>query len=91
MPIMVETILQASWDKKDIKVWRVILEAIKDHVIKLVAEKTGSKEILNALMSLFQSENMSRKMILKTKLRECRMSTSNNVTHYLMRITQIRD
>ena len=30
-------------------------------------------------------------MILKTKRRECRMSTSDNVTSYLMRITQIRD
>jgi len=72
-------------------VWRVILEAIKDHVIQLVEEKTRSKEMLNALMSLFQSENMSQKMILKTKLKECRMSTSNNVTHYLMRITRIHD
>jgi hypothetical protein len=69
----------------------VILEAIKDHLIPHVAEKTGSKEMYDALVSLFQSDNMSRKMILKTKLRECRMSSSGNVTSYLMRITQIRD
>jgi hypothetical protein len=30
-------------------------------------------------------------MILRTKLRECRMTNSDNVTNYLMRITQIRD
>jgi hypothetical protein len=30
-------------------------------------------------------------MILKTKLRERRMSNSNNVTIYLMRITKICD
>jgi hypothetical protein len=45
----------------------------------------------DALVSLFQSDNMSREMILKTKLRECRMSSSGNVTSYLMRITQIHD
>ena len=45
----------------------------------------------DALVSLFQSDNMSREMILKTKLRECRMSSSSNVTSYLMRITQIHD
>jgi hypothetical protein len=28
-------------------------------------------------------------MILKTKLKECKFSTSNNVTNYLTRITQI--
>jgi hypothetical protein len=30
-------------------------------------------------------------MILKNKLRECRMTHSDNVTSYLMRITQIHD
>jgi hypothetical protein len=30
-------------------------------------------------------------MILKTKLRECKMTNSDNVASYLMRITQIRD
>jgi hypothetical protein len=90
-PTVVDPTVQAAWDKKDIKAQRVILEAIKDHLILHVAEKTRSKEMLDALVSLFQSDNMSRKMILKTKLRECRMSTSDNVTSYLMRITQIRD
>jgi hypothetical protein len=90
-PTVVDPTVQATWDKKDIKAQRVILEAIKDHLILHVAEKTRSKEMLDALVSLFQSDNMSRKMILKTKLRECRMSTSDNVTNYLMRITQICD
>jgi hypothetical protein len=85
------TVVHATWDKKDIKAQRVILEAIKDHLIPHVAEKTISKEMFDALVSLFQSDNMSRKMILKTKLREYRLSTSDNVTNCLMRITQIRD
>lgn len=70
---------------------RVFLEAIKDHPIPHVAKKTRSKEMFDAFVSLFQSDNMSWKIILKTKLRECRMNRSNNVTSYLMRITQIRD
>jgi hypothetical protein len=69
----------------------VILEAIKNHLILRVAEKTISKEMLDALVSLFQSDNMIRKVILKTKLRECRMCTLDNVTNYLMRITYICD
>jgi hypothetical protein len=69
----------------------VILEAINDHLIPHVAVKTISKEMYDALVSLFQRDNMSRKMILKAKLRECRMSSLDNVTSYLMRTTQIRD
>jgi hypothetical protein len=68
----------------------VILVAINDHLVSYVAKKTRSKEMLDALVSVFQSDNMSRKMILKIKLIECRMSTLDNVTSYLMRITQIR-
>jgi hypothetical protein len=30
-------------------------------------------------------------MVLKNKLRDCRMNKSDNVTSYLMRITQIHD
>jgi len=69
----------------------MILEAIKDHHIPHVAEKAGTKDMFDALVSLFQSYNMSRKMILKTELRECRMTHFDNVTSYLMRITQILD
>ena len=60
-------------------------------MIPHVSEKASSKEMFDALVSLFQSDNMIRKMILKAKLRECRMTHSDNVTIYLMRITQIHD
>jgi hypothetical protein len=88
---MVDPVVRATLEKKDIKVQRVILEAIKDHLIPHVAEKASSKDMFDAPVSLFQSDNMSRKMILKNKLRECRMTLYDNVTSYLMRITQIRD
>lgn len=67
----------------------MILEAIKDHLVLHVAEKTRSKDMSDALVSFFRNDNMSQKMILKTKFREWTMNPSNNVTNYLMRITQI--
>jgi hypothetical protein len=73
MPTMVDPIVQASWYKKDIKVRMVILEAIKDHLILHVAENTIFKDMLDAFMSLFQSDNMIHNMIFKTKLSECRI------------------
>jgi hypothetical protein len=48
----------------------VILEAIKDNLIPHFSENTSSKEMHDALVLLFQSDNMSHKMILKTKLIE---------------------
>jgi len=82
---------QAAMEKKDIKAQRVILEVVKDHLIPHVSEKNSTKEMYDALVSLFQSDNLNRKMILRTKLGECKMTNSDNVTSYLMRITQICD
>jgi hypothetical protein len=83
--------VRAALEKKDIKAQRVILEAVKDHLIPHVLEKASSKETFDALVSLFQIDNMSWKMILKANFRECRMTHSDNVTSYLMRITRICD
>ena len=47
--------------------------------------------MFKALLDFFQSDNMNRKLILRNKLIDVRMSRSDNVTSYLMRITQIRD
>jgi hypothetical protein len=58
-PTVVDPAVQAVWDKKDIKAQRVILEAVKDHLIPLVSETASSKEMYDALVSLFQSDNMS--------------------------------
>jgi hypothetical protein len=90
-PVVEDPIVHVMWDKKDIKAQRVILEVVKDHLVPHVLENASSKEMYDALVSLFQSDNMSWKMILRTKLKEYIMTNSDNVTNYLMRITQIRD
>jgi hypothetical protein len=69
----------------------VILDAVKDHLIPHVAEKQSAKEMFKALVDLFQSDNLNRKMILRNKLRSIQMSRSDNVTSYFMRITQTHD
>jgi hypothetical protein len=79
--------VRETLEKKDIMAQRVILEAVNDHLIPHVLENVSSKEMFDALVSLFQSDKMSQKMILKSKLRECKMTHFDNVTNYLMRIT----
>jgi hypothetical protein len=48
-----------------------------------------TKEMFDALVGLFQSTNMNRKMVLRNKLRSVQMSRYDNVTSYFMRITQV--
>jgi hypothetical protein len=80
-----------SHKKKDIKVERVLLDYVKDHLIPHLTKKKMTKEMFYALVILFQSKNMNRNMVLRNKLRSVQMSRSNNVTNYLMRITQVCD
>jgi hypothetical protein len=47
--------------------------------------------MFDALVSLYQSENVNKKMTLRNKLRAIEMTRSNIVTSYLMKIMQIRD
>jgi hypothetical protein len=84
------TALEAH-EKKEIKVERVILDSVKDHLIPHLSEKKMTKEMFDALVGLFQSTNMNRKMVLRNKLRSVQMSRYDNVTSYFMRITQVHD
>ena len=67
------------------------MDVIKDHLIPHISEKKMTKEMFDALVGLYQSENISRKMILYNKLRSVEMTRSDAVTSYLMKVTQIHD
>jgi hypothetical protein len=47
--------------------------------------------MFDALVSLYQSENINMKMILRNKIRSIEMTRSDSVTSYLMKVTQICD
>ena len=54
-----------TFNKKDIKARRIILDAVKDHVIPHISSKTREFQMWDALTSLFQSSNENRKMVLR--------------------------
>jgi hypothetical protein len=85
-PPTVSTALYAH-NKKEIKEETVLLDCVKYHLFPHLNEKTTTKDMFDALLILFQRNNMNRKMILRNKLRSVHISRSDNVTSYLMRIT----
>jgi hypothetical protein len=64
---------------------------MKDHLIPHLSEKKTTKEMIDALVGLFQSTNMNKKIVLRNKLKSVQLSRSDNVTIYLMRITHVHD
>lgn len=84
-------VLLAKHKKKIAKTKRVILDSVKDHLIPHIAGKTTEKDMFDALVLLYWSENINRKMMLSNKLRATRMSKIDTITASLMEINEIRD
>jgi hypothetical protein len=77
--------------RKDVKVRRIIIDGVKDHIIPHMSRKNTTKDILEALTKLYQLDNQSRKMLPKEKLRSTKMAKGDSVATYLTKFTQIRD
>ena len=91
--VIVSTVVadKAVFDKKDIKAKRIILDAIKDHVIPHVTGKYYAHHTWTTLTNLFQSSNENQKMVLREKLKGIQMNKGENMAAYLTRITQVQD
>jgi hypothetical protein len=83
--------LLATYTKKSIKAKRIILDAIKAHLIPHVTGKTNAYEMWESLMKLYQSTNENRKMVLREKLKSIKMAKAENVVTYLTRLIEVRD
>jgi hypothetical protein len=77
--------------RKDVKARRIIIDGVKDHIIPHLSRKKTAKEIWESLTKQYQSDNQSRKMMLREKLRSTKMARGDTVATYLTKFTQIRD
>jgi hypothetical protein len=57
-----------------VKAKRVLLESMKDHFIPHIVEKKYTKEMYDALVSLYQNKNKGRMLHLKHQLQIARMT-----------------
>lgn len=81
----------AEHNKKAVVAKRILLDSVKNHLIPHIVGKNTAKEMYDALGTLYQSVNISRKMLLKNKLNATRASKTDRVTSYLMKIAELRD
>ena len=91
IPASTDAVLLATFNKKDIKAMRIILDVVKDHVIPHISVKDHAHEMWSALTGLFQSSNENRKMGLREKLKNIKMVKGEVCMTYLTKISQVRD
>ena len=86
-----DAVARATFDKSDIKAKRILLDAIKDHVIPHISGNDHAHQMWTALTNLYQSSNKNQKMVLREKLKRIQINKDENMTTYLTRITQVHD
>ena len=69
----------------------MIMDVLNDNLIPYISKKNTIKEMLNAMVILYQSENINMKMILSNNIRFVEMTVLDIVTSYLMKVIQICD
>jgi hypothetical protein len=80
-----------KYKKNEIKAKRILTHSIKDHLIPNVLELKTPKDIFDALSILYESNNTSKKLILRHQLRNVMMNKSDTISTYFMRISQLKD
>ena len=83
--------LVAEYRKRNNKAKRTISDGVRDHIIPHVTGKAHAYQMWAALISLYESSNENRKMVLHDRLRSIRMLKDESVSSFLARFTQIRD
>jgi hypothetical protein len=69
----------------------IIVDSTKYHLIPYISHLDSSKKMCHSLTSLFLVRNIRQAMSLKNELCDMKMNDDDNITSYLVRISQLRD
>jgi hypothetical protein len=75
----------------DINSMSIIVDSVKDHLIPYISHLNSSKKMYDALTNLFSVRNIGQVMSLKNEHRNMKMNDDENITSYLVIISQLRD
>jgi hypothetical protein len=91
IPESVEDEEKVKHKKKEVMTIRILVDSVREHSIPHIAELKTTKKMYNALVKLFESKNISRKLGLRNQLRCNKMSKSDTINIYLTKVSKIRD
>jgi hypothetical protein len=78
--------------KKDmIRVERIIVDSIKDHLIPQVSSKNTPKDMFDALTRMYEGKNINRKMNMRTQLKNTKMQKGETIQDYFSRFLNSRN
>eukprot|EP00253_Pinus_taeda_P036160 PITA_36160 len=80
-----------KYKAKMAKAKRMILDGVKDHAVCHVASRGTTKEMWDALATLYQGSSEQRKMYLEQKLRSAQMQKGEHVDPFLTKLKETHE
>ena len=81
----------ASWKKHDVKVRKILIDSVKSHLLFHISKATTAKEMFDILKKLFERDNTSKSIALRSQLHTLKMKKSESVDSYFARIAKIKN
>ena len=69
----------------------ILVDSVKDHLVLQISEKTTARKMFKTLKKLFEHSSINVTLTLRNKLSNMKMTKSENIASYFMRITELQD
>ena len=80
-----------EWIEKNEKAMKIIVNAVRDHIVPIVAKHTTTYRMFRALENAFIINNTGKKLALKRQMNSVSMNKGEAINAFFMRITDLRD
>ena len=68
-----------------------MVDSVRDHLVPQISEKTTVRKMFKTLKKIFEHHNINVTLTLMNKLSKMKMTKSENIVSYFMRITELWD
>ena len=75
----------------NIKEMRLIVDAVKTHLLPIISELETAHKMLNTLEVMFEINNTTRIITLRDNLSSIKMNKGETICSYFMRLTEQRN
>ena len=90
LPILDDASQLVTWRKNNVKVWKILIDSMKNHLVYHLSKLDITKKVFDSLKKLFECDSSSRSISLRTHLHTIKMNRSKFIDSYLMRIVELR-
>jgi hypothetical protein len=81
---------KADWKADDVKVRKIIIYSVRDHLLPHITTLKITYEMYDALKKMFERNNTNKDLALKHKIQNIKMTKVETISTFFMRISFMR-